>query len=105
MPLQYSLITLIQTFSNFTGTQGNLHPHLHTNGSLTPPIIVLFNAIVTYKRVLFLGGTGQPAGQVSNFVLAAAALGSGCGMFFGPDLTERCFPYSNLTNLDNQLAV
>lgn len=105
LALQYSLITLIQTFSTFTGTIGPVHPHLHTNGSLTPPIIVLFNALMTYKRVLFLGGSGQPASQVSNFVLSAAALGSGCGMFFGADLTERCFPYSNLTNLDNQLAV
>ncbi|KAK9898601.1 spindle pole body interacting protein [Cystobasidium minutum MCA 4210] len=101
----YSIITLISTFSNFTSTQGLQHPHLHTNGSLTPPIIVLFNALVTYKRVLFLGGVNQPASQVSNFVLSAAALGSGCGMYFGSEMTERCFPYSNLTNLDNVLGV
>lgn len=60
---------------------------------------------MTYKRVLILGGANQPASQVSNFVLSAAALGSGCGMFFGAEMTERCFPYSNLTNLDNVLGV
>ena len=102
---QYSLITLIQTFSNFTGTLGPLHPHLHPNGSLTPPIIVLLNALLTYKRVLFLGGSGQPASQVTNVVLSACALGSGCGQFFGSSFVERAFPYSNLTNLENVLAV
>jgi hypothetical protein len=103
--IQYSLISLISTFSNFTSTQGPQHTHLHTNGTLTHPIIVLFNALVTYKRILFLGGANQPASHVSNFVLSAAALGSGCGMLFGSDMTERCFPYSNLTNLDNVLGV
>lgn len=101
----YSLITLVQTFSNFTGTLGPLHPHLHTNGALTPPVLVLFNALVTWKRILFLGGKDQPASLVSNYVLAACALGSGCGTLFGTTLTERALPYSNLTNLDNQLSM
>lgn len=97
----YSLITLIQTFSNFTSSIGPTHPQLHTNGTLTPPVIVLFNALVTYKRVIFLGGTNQPASIVSNFVLAAAALASGCGLFFGKTVQRRAFPYSNLTNLEH----
>ena len=61
--------------------------------------------MMTNKRILFLGGSHQPANQVANFVLAAAALGSGCGQFFGTSIIERCFPYSNLTNMENHMAV
>ncbi|KZT25701.1 spindle pole body interacting protein [Neolentinus lepideus HHB14362 ss-1] len=91
----YSLIQLIQTFSNPTVT-GPLHPHLHNNGSLTHPIIILFNALVTGKRIIFLGHN-QPAGQVSSYVLSACALGSGCGCVLR-GFIERAFPYANLTN-------
>ncbi|KDE03431.1 hypothetical protein MVLG_06094 [Microbotryum lychnidis-dioicae p1A1 Lamole] len=96
----YSLIKLIQTFSSPTSlTPGPLHPHLHTSGSATPPIIVLFNALVTNKRVVFLGH-GHAASLVANLVLAACALASGCGAVLG-GFVERAFPYTNLTNLDN----
>lgn len=93
--LQYSLIQLIQTFSSATIT-GPLHPHLHSNGSLTHPIILLFNALVTGKRIIFLGHM-RPAGQVSGYVLSACALGSGCGIILR-GFIERAFPYANLTN-------
>lgn len=87
----------MQTFSSPTGLNpGPLHPHLHTSGSATHPIIVLFNALVTEKRVIFLGH-GKPAGQVAQFVLAASALGSGCGSVLR-GFTERAFPYTNLSN-------
>ncbi|ETW77958.1 hypothetical protein HETIRDRAFT_388025 [Heterobasidion irregulare TC 32-1] len=93
----YSLIQLIQTFSNpIATTAGPLHPHLHTNGSLTHPIIILFNALVTGKRIIFLGHN-RPAGQVSSYVLSACALGSGCGTILR-GFIERAFPYANLTN-------
>ncbi|KDQ14075.1 hypothetical protein BOTBODRAFT_33187 [Botryobasidium botryosum FD-172 SS1] len=92
----YSLIELVQTFSSPTAiVTGPLHSHLHTNGHLTHPIIVLFNALVTQKRVVFLG-YGKPAGLVASFVLAACALGSGSGLLRG--FTERAFPYCNLSN-------
>lgn len=54
---------------------------------------------MTYKRVVFLGH-GQAASQVANLVLAACALGSGCGSVL-KGFTDRAFPYTNLTNLDN----
>ncbi|EGO29734.1 hypothetical protein SERLADRAFT_365750 [Serpula lacrymans var. lacrymans S7.9] len=73
---------------------GPLHPHLHTNGSLTHPIIILFNALVTGKRVLFLGHN-IPAGQVASYVLSACALGSGCGAILR-GFIERAFPYAGL---------
>ncbi|KIJ61626.1 hypothetical protein HYDPIDRAFT_115800 [Hydnomerulius pinastri MD-312] len=91
----YSLIQLIQTFSTQIVTvSGPLHPHLHTNGSLTHPIIILFNALVTGKRILFLGHN-IPAGQVANYVLSACALGSGCGAILR-GFIERAFPYAGL---------
>lgn len=92
---EYSLIQLIQTFSTPLITiSGPLHPHLHTNGSLTHPIIILFNALVTGKRILFLGHN-IPAGQVANYVLSACALGSGCGAMLR-GFIERSFPYAGL---------
>ncbi|KAH7922767.1 spindle pole body interacting protein [Leucogyrophana mollusca] len=92
---EYSLIQLIQTFSTPVVTvSGPLHPHLHTNGSLTHPIIILFNALVTGKRILFLGHN-IPAGQVANYVLSACALGSGCGAILR-GFIERAFPYASL---------
>ncbi|KAF8524403.1 spindle pole body interacting protein [Hysterangium stoloniferum] len=93
----YSLIQLIQTFSSPGATvAGPLHSHLHTNGSLTHPIILLFNALVTGKRIIFLG-YGKPAGLVANYVLAACALGSGCGCVFR-GFTARAFPYTSLAH-------
>ncbi|SNX84975.1 uncharacterized protein MEPE_03684 [Melanopsichium pennsylvanicum] len=97
---EYSLIKLIQTFSSpLSQPSGPTHPHLHTNGPSTHPIIVLFNALVTQKRVIFLG-YGQPANQVAGFVLAACALGSGCGVVL-QGFAARAFPYTNLLNLDD----
>ncbi|EPQ26928.1 uncharacterized protein PFL1_05563 [Pseudozyma flocculosa PF-1] len=96
---EYSLIKLIQTFSGPQSTPlGPLHPHLHSNGHMTHPIILLFNALVTQKRVVFLGH-GQPANLVASYVLAACALGSGCGAVFR-GFASRAFPYTNLMNLD-----
>ncbi len=88
---EYSLIRLIQTFSGPQSTPtGPVHPHLHTNGPSTHPIIVLFNALITQKRVIFLG-YGQPANLVASFVLAACALGSGCGVVL-QGFAARAFP-------------
>ncbi|GAA6027633.1 hypothetical protein JCM8097_007956 [Rhodosporidiobolus ruineniae] len=96
----YSLIKLIQTFSSPSSlVPGPLHPHLHTSGPHTPALIVLFNALVTGQRVVFLGH-GQPAGRVAELVLAACALVSGCGSVLH-GIEERAFPYTNLANLDN----
>jgi hypothetical protein len=103
--LQYSLTALVQLFSNPSSLvpAAHLHPHLHTNGHATHPIILLFNALITQKRVVFLGN-GRPAGQVSSLVLAACALASGCGSVL-TGFAERAFPYSNLENADNMEEV
>ncbi|CAL1699526.1 unnamed protein product [Somion occarium] len=93
----YSLIQLVQLFSSPTASiSGPLHPHLHTSGAQTHPIIILFNALVTGKRIIFLGHH-RPAGQVSSYVLSACALGSGCGVVLR-GFIKRAFPYANLIN-------
>lgn len=93
----YSLINLVKTFSpsNLTPFPGPYHPHLHTSGPSTHPIILLMNALLTQKRIIFLGH-GQPAGKVANLVLATCALTGQVLRGF----TERAFPYSNLGGLD-----
>ncbi|KAH6913778.1 mesa protein [Coprinopsis sp. MPI-PUGE-AT-0042] len=99
----YSLITLIKVFSSPQQVSGPQHPHLHTCGPQTHPIILLFNALVTGKRIIFLGHK-RPAGEVSSFVLAACALGSGCGTVLR-GFIERAFPYANLRNRDDWESV
>ncbi|PFH46608.1 hypothetical protein AMATHDRAFT_69501 [Amanita thiersii Skay4041] len=94
----YSLITLIKVFSSHQLVSGPIHPHLHTNGSSTHPIIILFNALITGKSIIFLGHK-KPAGDVSSFVLAACALGSGCGTVLR-GFIDRAFPYATLENRD-----
>ncbi|KAG6897530.1 hypothetical protein C0992_000515 [Termitomyces sp. T32_za158] len=99
----YSLITLFKEFSSHQNVSGPQHPHLHTNGLQTHPIIILFNALVTGKRIIFLGHR-RPAGEVSSFVLSACALGSGCGTVLR-GFIERAFPYANLNNRDEWESV
>jgi hypothetical protein len=98
----FSLIKLITTFSSSPlPTNRPLHSHLDTSGVHTHPIILLLNALLTEKRIIFLG-SGLPSGLVANYVLAACAMGSGSGMVLRGFL-ERAFPYTNLTNLETLL--
>ncbi|KAJ9149653.1 Spindle pole body interacting protein [Coniochaeta hoffmannii] len=100
----FSLIKLIQTFSEPQAKSPQpfqLHPHLTTNGPNTHPIIVLANALLTQKRVIFLG-YNLPSGEVAETVLAACALASG-GVLRG--FTRHAFPYTDLTKIDDLLKV
>ncbi|KAI8086293.1 docking domain of Afi1 for Arf3 in vesicle trafficking-domain-containing protein [Halteromyces radiatus] len=100
----FSLIKLISTFSPNQAQPGSPnphHPHLDSQGPFTHPILLLLNALLTQKRVVFLG-YGHPSGEVANYVLAACALGSGCGTVLR-GFTERAFPYTNLTSVDDLL--
>ncbi|KAI0201409.1 docking domain of Afi1 for Arf3 in vesicle trafficking-domain-containing protein [Astrocystis sublimbata] len=100
----FSLVKLIQNFSEphaksmqpFT-----LHPHLTTNGPGTHPIMVLTNALLTQKRIIFLGHN-MPSGEVAEAVLAACALASG-GLLRG--FTRFAFPYTDLSKIDDLLKV
>jgi hypothetical protein len=100
----FSLIKLIQTFSTPHTTQPQpfaLHPHLTTSGAYTHPIIVLVNALLTQKRIIFIGHN-RPSGEVAEAVLAACALASG-GILRG--FVRHAFPYTDLTKVDDLLKV
>ncbi|KIW22748.1 uncharacterized protein PV07_11014 [Cladophialophora immunda] len=100
----FSLIKLVQIFGNPHLSQPQpfaLHPHLTTSGAFTHPIIVLINAMLTQKRVIFLGHN-RPSGEVAEAVLAACALASG-GVLRG--FTRHAFPYTDLTKIDELLKV
>ncbi|KAI1078353.1 spindle pole body interacting protein [Whalleya microplaca] len=100
----FSLIKLIQNFSEPHAKAPqpfSIHPHLTTNGPGTHPIMVLANALLTQKRVIFLGH-GMPSGEVAEAVLAACALASG-GILRG--FTRHAFPYTDLTKVDDLLKV
>lgn len=100
----FSLIKLIQTFSEPHAKSPQafpLHSHLTTAGIHTHPIIVLVNAMLTQKRVIFLGHN-RPSGEVAEAVLAACALASG-GILRG--FTRHAFPYTDLTKIDDLLKV
>ncbi|ORE11683.1 spindle pole body interacting protein [Rhizopus microsporus var. microsporus] len=100
----FSVIKLINTFTpspNHPGSPNPHHPHLDSSGPYTHPIMLLLNALLTQKRIIFLGH-GHPSGEVANYVLAACALGSGCGTVLR-GFTERAFPYTNLTSVDDLL--
>ena len=101
---EFSLIKLIQTFSGPHQSQPqpfHLHPHLTTTGAYTHPIIVLINAMLTQKRVIFLGHN-RPSAEVAEAVVAACALSSG-GVLRG--FTRHAFPYTDLTKIDELLKV
>ncbi|KAE8411778.1 docking domain of Afi1 for Arf3 in vesicle trafficking-domain-containing protein [Aspergillus pseudocaelatus] len=100
----FSLIKLIQTFSGPHSASPQpfpIHPHLTTSGPYTHPIIILVNAMLTQKRVVFLGHN-RPSGEVAEAVLAACALASG-GILRG--FTRHAFPYTDLTKIDDLLKV
>lgn len=100
----FSLIKLIQIFSGphiSSPVPFALHPHLTTSGAYTHPIIVLVNAVLTQKRIVFLGHN-RPSGEVAHAVLAACALASG-GVLRG--FTRHAFPYTDLSKVDDLLNV
>jgi hypothetical protein len=74
------------------------HPHLDLGSS--HPLIILLFALLTEKRVLFIGH-GRPCREVGNCVLSCVAIAAGGDLI--PGTVERCFPYTSLANLDNLL--
>lgn len=100
----FSLIKLIQTFAGPHAASPQpfpIHSHLTTSGPFTHPVIILVNAMLTQKRVVFLGHN-RPSGEVAEAVLAACALASG-GILRG--FTRHAFPYTDLTKIDDLLKV
>ena len=102
---EFSLIKLITTFGTphmASPTPFNpTHPHLTTAGVLTHPVVVLLNALLTQKRIIFLGHN-LPSSDVAEAVLGACHLASG-GLLRG--FTRHAFPYTDLTKIDDLLKV
>ena len=63
---------------------------------------MLLNALLTQKRIVFLGHN-LPSSLVSDFVLAACHLASGSGVLRG--FARYAFPYTDLTKIDDLLKV
>lgn len=100
----FSMVQLINTFSKAASmTTYPLHSYLTTSGPTTHPVIVLLNALLSQKRVVFLGQT-QPSGNVANYVLAACGMASG-GTGLLRSFTERAFPYTDLSKIEDLLTV
>lgn len=104
----FSLVKLIMRFSapyryhHSHSRPFPLHPHLTNGDPHTHPIIVLVNALLTQKRVVFLG-CNLPAKEVAESVLAACALASGNGILRG--FTRYAFPYTDLTKVNDLLQI
>ncbi|KAK5747711.1 hypothetical protein LTS12_022260, partial [Elasticomyces elasticus] len=101
----FSLLKLLTTFSVPHSTSPlpftHPHPHLTTSGALTHPIIVLLNALLTQKRIIFLGHN-LASSLVGESVLAACSLASG-GLLRG--FTRHSFPYTDLSKIEELLRV
>ncbi|KAK9493277.1 docking domain of Afi1 for Arf3 in vesicle trafficking-domain-containing protein [Lipomyces doorenjongii] len=78
-----------------------LHPHLTTSGSKTHPLIVLTNALLTEKRIVFMG-PGRAAKDVVDAVLSACSLISS-GILRG--FSHRAYPYTDLSKIDQLIHV
>ena len=90
---EYSLVMLLTTFGH-AELRGAQRAELHTSGGATHPLVVLFNALLTHKRVLF-ATRSECAHVVVQHVLAAHALASGSGAV-RPRSLQRVFPYASL---------
>ncbi|PVU92017.1 hypothetical protein BB561_004083 [Smittium simulii] len=98
-----SVIKLISTFGPTSSSAIRINQHdLDLGSGLVHPVILLINAILTEKRIIFLGHN-LSADEVSNYVLAAAIIGSGGGDVL-KGLKHKLFPYSNLLSLDRLLS-
>ncbi|WFD18820.1 hypothetical protein MCAP1_001031 [Malassezia caprae] len=96
---EYSLSQLLTMFGHARhALQGPMHPHLHSNGAYTHPLTVLFNALLSCKRVLLIGREA-PARVVVEQVLAACAFASGCGAVLRGWIS-RAMPYATLADVD-----
>ncbi|CAN6668194.1 hypothetical protein TRVA0_040S00606 [Trichomonascus vanleenenianus] len=96
----FSLIRLISTVTSITGRFDMLHPQLTIYGPGTPPLIVLINALLTQKRILFVG-MNSPSSDVAEHVLAACSLASG-GIL--RSFNTHAFPYTDLSKVDDLLS-
>ncbi|KAJ3016976.1 UNVERIFIED_CONTAM: hypothetical protein HDU68_011931 [Siphonaria sp. JEL0065] len=78
------------------------HPHLDS-GSQTHPIVFLINAVISEKRIVFVGD-GRSGSDLASFVHAVAAMGSGGGNVINGVL-GRCFSVVGAKEIQGLQAV
>lgn len=117
VPVKLPLLRLPDTIGDYMNpTDLNLKPNLthllaatlaspHSNndmtvyGILTPPIIVLINAILTGKKILFLSYDNS-AGYIIDFVLLVLKIVSGGGILTGFLTHFNVFPMIDVSKID-----
>ncbi|ANB14896.1 Afi1p [Sugiyamaella lignohabitans] len=97
----FSLIKLIALLTSMNQPFTTLHPHLTIYGPHTPPLLVLIFALLTQKRILFIG-LNALSRDVAEHVLACCSLASGGGIL--RSYTTHAFPYTDLSKVDDLLA-
>lgn len=103
----FSVISLITAMANIqiSNTPGPIKyrnglPYLwhhHLDCSQSHPFLILLFALISEKKVLFVGH-GLSCQQVGNCVLACIAMLSGGDLISS---IHRCFPYTCLANVDD----
>lgn len=93
--LKANLLALLSALS------ATLHHHneMTIYGPLTPPIIVLVNALLTGKRIMFLSYK-SPAGHIIDCVLLALKLVTGGGILTGFLTSFNIFPMVDVSKVD-----
>lgn len=117
IPIKVPIISLPDTIGDyFNPTDINFKPNLlnilnarlasshHNNemtiyGLLTPPIIVLINAMLTGKKIIFLSYENS-AGHIIDHVLLALKLITGGGILTGVLTNYNVFPMIDVSKID-----
>lgn len=95
----FSVSEFLKAFSTATlVVPGNRACDIAPHGGATPPILVLVYALITRRRVFFLG-PGRSGAEICAFVFAALALISG-GAGLVPGLARQTYPYIDLSKYD-----
>lgn len=96
----FSVIKLISTLLNITHPIQQFHSHLTIYGPNTHPLLVLIFALLTQKRILFIG-LNTPSRDVAEHVLACCSIAS-AGIL--RSFTTNAFPYTDLSKVDELLS-
>lgn len=117
IPIKVPIISLPDTIGDyFNPTDINFKPNLlnilnsrlgstyHNNemtiyGQLTPPIIVLINAMLTGKKIIFMSYENS-AGHIIDHVLLALKLITGGGILTGVLTNYNVFPMIDVSKID-----
>lgn len=98
---EFSMIKFIKMFESTCCKP--YYPQLHTALSSTPGFMLLINAVLLGKRIIFVGHN-IPANDVCECVFALCAAVTGCGIVYN-NLSRRIYPYATLKCVDELLSI